>query len=1023
MRILQTLACLILVICTYGLSAQPTFNISSASAQNGETVVLDVTVDDFNNMFVANFSIQWDIDVMEFEGLTNLNNAAQITMGMFGTPLDSLGAKDLVNFGGSWPEVGGIDLADGTRLFSIEFLLVGEPCSNTDVVFTDGPTAIEIIQEIEEPIDVTDQTTFNDGFVQVQGVECDEPSGDIEFFGTTETAGPGDEVCVGIGVRNFVDVLSMQYSHNWNTDLLEFIEVRNLNLTGLNNSSFETSQAVNGRIGMSHSTGSLLTVPDNTIIYELCFEVKGNIGQTAFVNFSSDPVIVDVVSEDAQGNAVELDPEFTSGRVNIAGEFDGLSFIAGNIIGPFGQEVCIDVNVTGFDNILGFEKLRFEWDPNAIDFQSVESVDLPPSAGFNDLNVGDGELLALWVDDNADGVTLADNTIAFRLCFEVIGECESVVPLVVTGENGDIMAFDGDGQDVPAQGIDGSIQIECGCDISGVITDANCFGEATGSIDIELSVICEDFESLTWEGPSNIADGELNPTGLLAGTYTVTVVYGGGDSEEASFEVGQGDEIIIDDIVVNLPSPPGTATGSIEVVASGGTGELDYDWGDALPSGALITDLEAGEYQVTITDELGCQIVSEVIVLCGIPVTMEVFNVTCTGDADGSIQFTVDEEGLNLEFSYSCDESASGPSVSGLSPGECTITVTDLDQNCSIVFEAEITEAENLLEIRDIVVVDDDEGTSDGSISVTVVGGVTPYTFNWSHNSNLNSPNATGLEGGNYTLEVIDDNGCTREITVAVGGALEPGANINHVACRGESTGRISLNVAGGSGDYTYQWICSGGQSGTEQTISNLSAGTCVVTITDNDSGVQLIDSFVVSEPALDLNFEVMSLECNEETNRADLVLLATGGVAPYSFSVGPNQFQTTNRFNSLLSGTEMVFVRDDAGCEKSLEIEIPNCIFDDCFEGRLVITPNGDGLNDNLVIKCVQNTQNILRIFNRGGQLVYQEANYRNTWEGTNNSGSDLNEDSYMWVLEVFEASGGREIYRGTVTLLRGLR
>ncbi len=1021
MRILKTLFCLVFAFCAFGLNAQPTFNISSASGQEGETVVLDVTVEDFNNIIVLDFAIQWDATVMEFEGVTNLNSPAQIDNSMFGTPLDSLRPEDLVSFSASWPEFGGIDLSDGSRLFSIEFLLIGQPCSNTDVIFTDGPIEIGIIQEIEEPIDVTDQTTFNSGFVQVQGEGCDEPTGDIEFFGTTESAGPGEEVCVGIGVRNFVDIISVQYSHSWNPDLLEFLEIRNINSSlGLDNNSFESGQAANGTITMSSGTGQLFTAPDNTILYELCFEVKGSIGQSAFINFTSNPVPVDVVKEESDGTFTELDPNFTSGRVNIEGDFDGPTFIGDQIIGPLGGIACMDINVTGFEDIVTFSVVGFEWDPSELQFVEIQNGELTIGSGSISADNDNGRLNLLWEDVSGDGLTLPDHSTIFSICFEVVGECDEVATVLVP-ESPDLTVVQ-DTEIVPAQGIDGTVQIECGCDISGVVTDVDCFSEATGSIDIELSIICEDFESLTWEGPADIADGELNPSDLPAGTYTVTVVYNGGETEEATFEVGQGEEIVIDDVVVNLPDPPGTATGSIEVEASGGTGNLDYDWGDALPAGALITDLEAGEYQVTITDELGCQLVSEVIVLCGIDVLMTVNNVTCTGDGDGSIVFEI-EDGLNLEFQYSCNEEASGPTLSGLEPGECTITVTDLDQNCSIVFEAEITEAEDLFEITEINVTDDDEGTNDGAISLVVEGGVTPYTYNWSHDSNLNSPNASNLEGGTYTVEVTDANGCTREETIMVGGALEPGANIIHVACRGDATGSISLNVAGGSGDYSYQWICSGGQSGTEQTIENLTAGVCQVTIVDNETGVVVEDSFEVNEPALDLNFEVMSLECNEETNRADLVLVATGGVAPYDFSVGPNQFQSTNRFNGLLSGPEVVFVRDDANCEKSLEIDIPNCIFDDCFEGRLVITPNGDGLNDNLIIKCAQNTQNVLRIFNRGGQLVYEETNYRNTWEGTKTNGSDLEEDSYMWILEVFDTSGSREVYRGTVTLLRDLR
>ena len=1023
MRILHSIAIMVLLMAAQISEAQPVFNMSQHTAQQGQTVTIDVTVQNFTNINTFQFAIGWDNDVLEFQQVTNFNMAADISGANFNTPNDNPNL-DIVTTSVSVPDINGLTLANGARLFSLVFLVIGEPCSETDLNFISSSQPFVPINIFQNDIDVTATAQFNSGRVEVDGTDCNGGgTGELEFFGTTEFAGPGETVCVGIGVRGFNNVAAVQFSQNWNPNQLSFVELRNFNLPGLNASNFELGQTATGVLRFSYNpAGEPISVPDNTIIYEICYEVSGNIGQTANISFSSSPVPIEVIVE-IDGSVESVVPKLSPGRVIIEGDFSGLSFIGDDIVGPFGQTVCMDISVTGFDDVLAFQNLQFEWDPNSLEFESINTVGLPSGFGSNNTLIDQGILRALWVDDLAEGVTLADNTVVLRLCFIVIGECEETINVIITGQdNGDILAFDSDGNDIAARGVAGSIQIECECRIDALVNDASCFGSEDGSINLELSALCTPFESLLWTSDATeIPDGTVNPSGLAAGSYTVVITHDLGVTE-LTVNLGQPDQIVIENAEVTLPDPSGTATGAISLTVNGGTGALTYNWSNGA-TGSTIENLESGTYQVTITDENGCELVSDLIIVCGIPATPEVDNVTCFGFDDGSIMFIFDGDDSNIEFNWSCDEGNTGPVATGLSPGECTVIVTDTEANCSLVFEFEITGPEAALAIESSTVVDDDEGNNNGSISVSVSGGTLPYTYNWGPGDLPNTPNLQNIGGGTYTLELVDANGCILTQNFQVGGALELGANIIHVACRGEASASISLNVAGGSGNYSYQWICDGGQSGTAFSISNVSAGTCRVLVTDNETGVQVEEEYVINEPETDLIFEVMSLECNDETNRADLTLVATGGVAPYAYSVGCVQFQSTNGFFGLFDGEEVVCVRDDAGCVREIEVDIPRCIFDDCYEGRLVITPNGDGLNDNLVIKCAQNTQNILRIFNRGGQLVYQESNYRNSWEGTSNSGSALNEDTYLWVLEVFENSGGIQRYNGTVTLLRDLR
>jgi len=101
--------------------------------------------------------------------------------------------------------------------------------------------------------------------------------------------------------------------------------------------------------------------------------------------------------------------------------------------------------------------------------------------------------------------------------------------------------------------------------------------------------------------------------------------------------------------------------------------------------------------------------------------------------------------------------------------------------------------------------------------------------------------------------------------------------------------------------------------------------------------------------------------------------------------------------------------------------IEVKECAATgDCFTASLVMTPNGDNFNDLFVINCAEENPSDLTVFDRWGRTVYSQINYDNTWQGIDKEGDSLPEGSYMWVLNVNFGQGRREVYKGTVTLLR---
>ena len=152
------------------------------------------------------------------------------------------------------------------------------------------------------------------------------------------------------------------------------------------------------------------------------------------------------------------------------------------------------------------------------------------------------------------------------------------------------------------------------------------------------------------------------------------------------------------------------------------------------------------------------------------------------------------------------------------------------------------------------------------------------------------------------------------------------------------------------------------------------------------------------------------------------------GGTAPYSIAWSTGAINTTI-IDSLRAAEYGVIVTDSSDCTASAMItnsSDPMCI--ECFTGLEVITPNEDGRNDAFRLNCAAQAKgNVLRIFNRGGELVYEAEGYScslgtesDCWKGQNLSNRDLPKGGYFWVLEFEDGDGQVSRIRDHITILR---
>ena len=122
-------------------------------------------------------------------------------------------------------------------------------------------------------------------------------------------------------------------------------------------------------------------------------------------------------------------------------------------------------------------------------------------------------------------------------------------------------------------------------------------------------------------------------------------------------------------------------------------------------------------------------------------------------------------------------------------------------------------------------------GGSDGSIDLTVTGGVPPYTYNWSNGST--TEDISGLTAGNYTVTITDNAASSLTTIISI---TEPAEiiiidSIISVTCNGANNGSIYITPTGGTGPYNYAWS----NGATTQNITGLSAGIYSVTVSDGN--------------------------------------------------------------------------------------------------------------------------------------------------------------------------------------------
>ncbi|WP_343488165.1 T9SS type A sorting domain-containing protein [Allomuricauda sp. d1] len=443
-------------------------------------------------------------------------------------------------------------------------------------------------------------------------------------------------------------------------------------------------------------------------------------------------------------------------------------------------------------------------------------------------------------------------------------------------------------------------------------------------------------------------------TALSEGTYYVVVTDGNDCSDTSANITLQAAPIpILGTPVINEISCLNAADGSITIPVSGGATPYTYQWirngtlfdfGTSSDSKFALSNLDDGTYELTVVsagvDISNTAAAAQTSIFLVEPAEVRIDNIianpiSCNGAADGSIALTL-SGGTSYEYLLSDDILFTGAVWTTL-PASNIITIPNggtynliirNQNNCEstaitgvFINEPDILAVSELARSNITV-----NGGNDGSITIDVQGGTTPYTFNWTGPNGFTSSNQNldNLIPGDYEVEVTDANNCIaslpQPITLTEPGPLQIiSLNGTDVNCFGEASGSITANV-NGLPPFNYVWERQGDagfSAPNAPTIENLPVGTYTLRLTDASGDPEVTDTVIISEPLeiLAATATTTDATCFDGADGA-IQINASGGIAPYEYSLDNGAtFQANPVFTSLTPNAYEVLVRDANLC------------------------------------------------------------------------------------------------------------
>ncbi|TXC78627.1 choice-of-anchor L domain-containing protein [Luteibaculum oceani] len=217
---------------------------------------------------------------------------------------------------------------------------------------------------------------------------------------------------------------------------------------------------------------------------------------------------------------------------------------------------------------------------------------------------------------------------------------------------------------------------------------------------------------------------------------------------------------------------------------------------------------------------------------------------------------------------------------------------------------------------------------SDGSVTLEIMGGLAPFSFDWDPAITSSTSSASNLGAGSYTVQVIDSLGCNAQHAFFVHQPEElkiTNVQISNASCSGLCDGEAKIEVQGGTAPFTYSIQPSLGTTSFDgvATYSGLCGGNTFVVFISDANGCTVDTAITISEPtAISVIDSIVPANCNQ-SNGAIYLNTISGGSTPYSFLWSNNALDT--HLVNVVPGSYSLDITDANGCTYSFPYNIDN--------------------------------------------------------------------------------------------------
>jgi len=553
------------------------------------------------------------------------------------------------------------------------------------------------------------------------------------------------------------------------------------------------------------------------------------------------------------------------------------------------------------------------------------------------------------------------------------------------------------------------------------VTDATC-GQADGQIDVTASGGTAPLQYSIDNGANFQGAGTF--TGLVAGNYDIVVEDASGCQTTQAASVANSGAPVITSISATDATCNGYCDATIDVVATGAS-EYSVDNGNSFQSSGSFVDVCAGVYDVVVDDGSGCQAFGQIVIAepASLLGNTSSSDATCSGSCDGTITVGANGGTPSYQFSINSGTSfqASGNFIN-VCDGTYTVIVEDAN-GCQDTL-TETVSVPNPITFDFTSTDVSCFGECDGTASVAVAGGTSPYNYVWTGLSGT-SASLSSVCAGSYSLSIIDDSGCSIDTNFVV---TEPpllvisDVTVENENCEGDCDGSIlivSANADSFSIDDGLNWLET-------DFFENLCPGTYPIVVQDAN-GCLGTESAVIAEGApVVAAFEARPNIVKEFDSEIRFANNSIGAITySWHFGDGTYSYEENPAYDfDNQPGTYLVcLVADNGqGCMDTtcnyidvtplFTIYVPNAF-----------TPNSSSdLND--VFKPVFSGERPetyhFEIFDRWGERIFETDNPDVGWDGTYKE-ELVQRGVFVWRIELERDEGGNNRnFVGHVTIVK---